>query len=413
MKLPLLVLCIDRDNDLFEKASISGPVFGRANNITAATKLSLADPEDPDSNTIFYAVKLFDKLKKDGIDAEVITLTGDKSLGYVADRAISFQLDKIIRETHASSCILVSDGASDEEILPIIKSRIKVDSTKVVFIKQAKELEKTYFVLLEKLKDPHYAKILLGIPALLLLIFGLSRMFGLGLDIIALTISLLLFLRLLGVDTFFFNLAKEFRFSVEKSSWVSYVSAIALFITALMICYQSFFDGMRSGFNQEKLIAYVIRNTSLLLLFSFLLILVGKSIDAISEKRKFIVTKYSMYGVALILAFLVLKVGSDWVLNLEPPYVSFSDFLATLVLAIFIGYGSTYIIGEIRSSMVQGMKLEGKEVITQQGTYLGKVIGVDPKTTSLVVQTMFDKRYFVSFGSILSIGDNILTKAEG
>src|SRR3989338_445190 len=413
MKLPLLVLCIDRDNDLFEKAGVSGPIIGSANNIKAATKLALVDPEDPDSNAIFYAVKIFDKLKKEGVPAEIATLTGDKNIGYDSDREISFQLDKIVREFHATSCILVSDGASDEEIIPLIKSRLKIDSTKIVFIKQAKELEKTYFVLLEKLKDPHYSRPILGIPALLLLIFGSARMLGLGIDIIALTLSLLIFLKLAGIDRFVFNLLREFRFSIEKSSWISFVSAMALFLTALIIFYQSFFDGIVKGFGEEKLIAYVIRNTSLLFLFSFILILVGKSIDALSEKRKFVITKYSLYAVALTLAFLVLKVGSDWVLNMEPPYVAFSDFLLTLVLSIFVGYSSTYVIREIRNDMVNKLKLEGKEVINQHGTYLGKVVGVSTSDSSLVVHTIFDKKYFIPFNTIASIGENIVTKAEG
>ena len=56
MDRPILVLCIDRDNDLFEKAKVSGPLIGREKNIKGAIALSLADPEDPDSNAIYYAV---------------------------------------------------------------------------------------------------------------------------------------------------------------------------------------------------------------------------------------------------------------------------------------------------------------------------------------------------------------------
>ena len=55
-----LVLCIDRDNDLFEKAKVSGPIVGREANLNAAIKLALADPTDTDSNTIFRAVVLAD-----------------------------------------------------------------------------------------------------------------------------------------------------------------------------------------------------------------------------------------------------------------------------------------------------------------------------------------------------------------
>jgi len=42
---PILVLCIDRDNDLYEKTKIHGASDrGGEENLKAATKLALADP---------------------------------------------------------------------------------------------------------------------------------------------------------------------------------------------------------------------------------------------------------------------------------------------------------------------------------------------------------------------------------
>ena len=49
----LLVICVDRDNDVGEKAGISTPVIGRDACIEAAQRLALEDPEDADSNSIF------------------------------------------------------------------------------------------------------------------------------------------------------------------------------------------------------------------------------------------------------------------------------------------------------------------------------------------------------------------------
>ena len=135
---PILVLCIDRDNDLYEKAKIHGPIIGREENLKAATKLALADPEEPDANTIFYAIKMYDQLVKDKRDVEVITLTGHKKVGYRSDNEISKQLNRILTEIPAESCIFISDGASDEVILPIIRSRMKIDAVKLLVMKQAK-----------------------------------------------------------------------------------------------------------------------------------------------------------------------------------------------------------------------------------------------------------------------------------
>ena len=413
MQRPLLLLCIDRDNDLYEKAKVSAPVIGREKNIDAATKLALADPEDADANAIFYSVKMYDKFKKEGKNVEVVTLAGHKNLGYEADKEISRQLDKIVRETNATSAVLISDGMSDEEIIPIIKSRITIESTKIVIVKQAKELEKTYFVLIEKLRDPHYARILLGIPALLILLLSAASYFGFGWQPVGIIVGIYLILKGFGVSEEVWKVLKDFRFSIEKTSWISYIGGFALLVIAIIIAYQTHSDALKLGFGGEKLIAYILRSTVVLVLISVLLIIAGKAIDALAEKQKFAMTKYSLYAVAATLAVLVLKVGSDWVLNYFQPYVNFGDFLLTLVSAVAIGYISTRIIKDIRSELLTNMKLEGKEVINEYGNYVGKIVGVNGADGTLVIQTLFDKRFFLAFKSVREIGENVIVKESG
>ncbi len=412
MQRPLLLLCIDRDNDLYEKAKVSSPVIGREKNIDAATKLALADPEDADANAIFYSVKMYDKFKKEGKNVEVVTIAGHKNLGYDADREISKQLDKIVRETNATSAVLISDGMSDEEIIPIIKSRITIESTKIVIVKQAKELEKTYFVLIEKLRDPHYARILLGIPALFILLLSAASYFGFGWQPVGIIVGIYLILKGFGISEQIWKVMKDFRFSIEKTSWISYIGGFALLVIAVIIAYQTHNDASKLGFAGEKHIAYIIRSTVVLILVSVLLIITGKSIDALAEKQKFAITKYSLYAIAATLAVLVLKVGSEWVLNYFQPYVSFGDFLVTLVGAVVIGYISTRIIKDIRAETLANMKLEGKEVINEYGNYVGKVVGVNDTDGTLVIQTLFDKRFFLPFKSVSGVGENIIVKGE-
>ena len=48
----LLVIAIDRDNDLGRKTGIRSPVIGRDANVKAAIELGLADPEESDTNTM-------------------------------------------------------------------------------------------------------------------------------------------------------------------------------------------------------------------------------------------------------------------------------------------------------------------------------------------------------------------------
>ena len=284
MKRPILVLCIDRDNDLYEKAKVSGPLIGRERNLEGAHALSLADPQDADANAIYYAVKVFDQMRKEGHSVEVVTLTGDKHLGYKADKEVSSQLDKVVAELNPASCVLISDGASDEEIIPIIKSRIKIDSTKIVFIKQAKELEKTYFVLLEKLRDPSFTKIVIGIPAVLILLVSLSSYLGLGWQPVGVIVGLYLLFRISGVDEILVGIIRDFRFSFERTSWVGYIGAFAIFAIAFFVGYQTLQKGSVLNLSNEKLLSLLVGNTIWIIFIGLLLIMIGKSIDALMEK---------------------------------------------------------------------------------------------------------------------------------
>lgn len=410
MDSPILVLCVDRDNDLFEKAKIHGPVIGKEENIKAATKLALVDPEDPDTNAIFSAVKAYDELKKDEKNVVIATLTGNKKLGHYADREIAKQLDKIIEETHAEICMFISDGAADEEMIPIIKSRLKINSVKVVVIKQAKELEKTYFVILEKLRDPYYAKIILGIPALLIFLLAAASQFGYGWQPIGIIIGLYLLIKGFGIDEHITNLFKEFSFSIDKTSWIAYISSGALLVLSIVIMYKAYLDALAQQLYGEKIYASVLQAGLLIIPWAMLLMLAGKVFDARAEKRKFVIIRYGLYGSAIILITMMLSIGIKWVLNLHEPYVSFSDFLFTLLISIGAGYVVIETLKIIKEELLGEMKLEGKEVISETGTYIGKVMGLNIKDGYLVVQTPFEKKMNIVFDDIRGAAEKVVVK---
>ena len=407
---PLLILCIDRDNDLWDKARIHGPLIGRDGNVKGATKLALADPEDTDSNTIFYAVRLYDSLKKENKEVEIVTLTGHKKLGVKADMEISKQLNRVLSEIPAESCIFVSDGASDEIILPVIRSRIAIDSVKLVVMKQAKELEKTYFVILEKLKDPYYARIVFGVPALIILLLSLSNYLGWGWQPVGIIIGLYLLIKGFGIEESIIGVLNEFRFSIERMSWLAYISAFSLLIISIWVAHQAYLEGLSLELDAGKMVAYVLKSLLFLIPWAFLLILAGKTVDAIIEHKRFLITRYALYSVAMLLSALVLSVGSQWVLNLEPPYVSFGDFLLSIGYILVIGYISIESIGYIRKRSILRMKLEGKEVISDTGSFLGKVLGVDGRKETLVIQSHLGRKFSLPFRTISSIEENVIVK---
>ncbi|VVB98327.1 Uncharacterised protein [uncultured archaeon] len=252
---------------------------------------------------------------------------------------------------------------------------------------------------------------MLGVPALLILMLSIASQFGYGWQHIGIIVGLYLLLKGFGIDESLGQMVGEFNFSIDKTSWIAYIAAVALLAVSGVAMYQSYLSAVAIPLYGEKIAAYVLSKSVLLIMpWALLLILVGKALDARTEKRKFVITRYALYGSAIVLTAMMLKIGSDWVLNLEPPYVSFSDFLLTIALSVVAGYVAIQAIRIIREEALGEMKLEGKEAIGESGTYIGKVVGVNMKEGFLVVQTPFERKMNITIDDITSVADKVVVK---
>ncbi|MEM2137999.1 MAG: DUF373 family protein [Candidatus Anstonellaceae archaeon] len=407
-----LVLCIDRDNDMYEKAKIVGPIIGRDANLDAATKLALADPTEPDANTIFRAINIYDSLSGDA-PVQVATLTGSPSLGFQADKEISAQLERVLSDFPADSCIFVSDGASDEQIIPIIRSRLKIDGVEIVVMKQAKELEKTYFVILEKLKEPHYARLIFGTPALLLIIFAASRYLGLGIESVAAIIAVYLGAKAFGIEERVLRLASGFKFSVDKISSIVYIFFFIMLLFSGWAASQRYSEAVENGLSAVKTTAVLVKTLANLLSISFMILLAGKMIDILNDKeqRKIELSRYGLYAITTVIVWFMLSIASDWVLNLTPPYVSFSDFLTAIVASMVFGFVGIWAMKNLKVSMVSKLRLENKEIFSENGAYLGKIMGVDPKESSVIFRSPLGQKLTLPLEDVTSVGERVMVKA--
>jgi len=142
----ILVLCVDRDGDLETKAGVKTPVVGREGNLNAAVALALRDPEEPDANAMFEALRVFDRLKNESKPEEVFeiaTISGSELSGVGADRKIVAELNELLSSFSASEVILVTDGYSDEAVLPLVESRVPVSSVRRIIVKHSESIEET------------------------------------------------------------------------------------------------------------------------------------------------------------------------------------------------------------------------------------------------------------------------------
>lgn len=232
----ILILCVDRDDDIGIKTGITTPLIGEESILNAATQLLINDPEEADGNTLFAAINLYRNLKETSQDeVEVGAITGSRSGGIEADKKMVKELEEILKVFPADNIILVTDGYSDEEIIPIINSRIPILSIKHVVVKHSKSVEETYAVLGRYLRmlwsENPYRIYFLAIPGIIVAIFGLSIL--LDLTSIAVSLSfiiagLAMMVKGLGVDEYIYNLSKApFSEYIRLASYV--ISVISLF----------------------------------------------------------------------------------------------------------------------------------------------------------------------------------------
>ena len=217
----ILILCVDRDGDLGTKAQVKTPLMGRESNLNAAVALALKDPEEPDANAMFEAVRIHDRLLGEGKPGEIFevaTISGSELGGVSADRKIVAELNEILGSFPADEVILVSDGYSDEAVLPLVESRVPVSSVRRIVVKHSESIEETAALFTRYLRalmeNPRYSRIALGLPGVLLLILGVLAVFGLVhyyLMAFVIVLGLFLFVKGFGVDRMAKSLYKWIR----------------------------------------------------------------------------------------------------------------------------------------------------------------------------------------------------------
>jgi putative membrane protein len=191
----IIVICIDRDDDIGIKGGLETPIIGKELCIEAGTSLAIKDPEDSDCNAIFGAIKSYEEFKTKGHDVEITLVAGRFNRGIEGDAKIAQEIDTVLDKYNADGAVVVSDGEDDETVIPIIQGKIPIISIQRVIVRQSRSVEYSYAILARYIKilfyDPRYSKFFLGLPGALLVTSGLSIIFGFSREAFALGLSML------------------------------------------------------------------------------------------------------------------------------------------------------------------------------------------------------------------------------
>ena len=238
----LLVLCVDLDDDLGRKTGIPTPVIGADDVTEAAVALATADPEDSDVNVLFQGVNVHDELAAGGEAVEVAAVTGVDGSDVKANRAVGQEVDRVLAELSTGeevSAVVITDGAQDESVLPVIRSRMPIDGMRRVVVRQAQDLESLYYTIKQVLADPETRGTILVPLGVLLLIYPLvvvANLFDIAgaavLGILSGVVGLYLLFRGLGLEETIDGAAASVRnvLYTGRVTLVTYVVALALIV---------------------------------------------------------------------------------------------------------------------------------------------------------------------------------------
>ena len=235
----LLILCVDLDDDLGRKTACETPVIGRDAVEAAAVELATTDPEDSDVNVLFEGVHVYDAIDDEAV--EVAAVTGVDGSDVAANRAVGEEVDTVLASMSTGEdvrALLVTDGAQDESVVPVIRSRIHIDGVRRVVVRQAQDLESMYYTIKQVLNDPETRGTILVPLGILLLIYPLAivanflQLPGSALGIISGLLGLYVLARGLGAEETLDRTVEQARSGLYtgRVTIITYVVAAALMV---------------------------------------------------------------------------------------------------------------------------------------------------------------------------------------
>ncbi len=342
----MLIICIDKDDDLGVKAGVKSPVIGRDACLEAAARLGAADPEDSDTNTIYGGINAYDELRADGMDVEVVCIAGHRELGLKSDRAIASQLDDVLLKYPVDRIVLVSDGAEDESVMPILQSRVKVESVRRIVVKQAQNLESTYYIIKELASDPKVARVIFIPVGVTFLVYAASTLLNYANAApvaIASLIGTYLLYKGIGLDstleTFVYNLRKSFE--EAKLTFVTYLISLILIVVGFVQGALAVLNVVVTATSQPGIITLAARffNAAILwFVVALLAVVIGMIVDAYTEDSETL-HRYLATPFFIVAMGTLVWGGTQYILQMQDHMTNaLRDLGIGIVVAVIVSY---------------------------------------------------------------------------
>ena len=229
-----LVVCLYRGPSLSDGTP---PIVGREAVERLVTTVGIEDPEDSRVNCLLEGLRVASDLDDDSVIA-VLTAKRESVSG---DREIATQADRLVEEYDPDSAVVVVDSAEDERLVPIIESRVPVDAVDRVVVRQARDIESTYYLLKQFLADEELRKTVLVPFGVALLVFpvllAVFDSIAVSIGAIATVVGVFLLYKGLSIDSLLADLSEGVREALYAGqiSLVTYVVAAGLALVGVFV----------------------------------------------------------------------------------------------------------------------------------------------------------------------------------
>ncbi len=287
---------------------------------------------------------------------------------------------------------LVSDGYSDEAVLPLVESRVPVSSVRRIVIKHSESIEETAAVFTKYIRllveNPRYSRIALGLPGLLVFIFGVlwainyfipGAIFWYGIAIVIVLGGFLL-LKGFGVDKAtkdFYAWARDY----SPPSLPMQISNYTVIAGILCIAVSVYLGIANVNINvapaadlggwlsiTPRLAYYFITGIVDLLVVGLIIVLIGRSVRLYVERDSKLLrnvalvvsvawTRFVLIGTANVIIHYYNNTSAVVALNDS----IFQGFLFTIIVGILIGVASVLLIYIVNRSAKDFFKKRGEK----------------------------------------------------
>jgi putative membrane protein len=234
-----LVLCVDREGRVVSTGR-DPPIVGEDLIEALLTDVGIADPEDASVNCLLEGLRVARDLRAEG-DEAVVAAVSSAGQSVDADRDIARQVDALVAEHAPDAAVVVVDSAEDEQIVPIVESRVRVDAVDRVIVRQARDIESTYYLLKQFLGDEELrGTVLVPIGAALLVfpvLLTAAESVTTAVAVLAAVVGTFFLYKGLGIDGLLTGLPTAVRdaFYSGQVSLVTYVVAAGLALVGAFV----------------------------------------------------------------------------------------------------------------------------------------------------------------------------------